>query len=171
MTSPVLPAAIDSAGNCKVQFVTTIADPSAPTEDEANAVSGFDASCYFTADGWAMTTDEQVLTDDRLCSRAVFEGVGTYTDKLQVKYVFRQQDPDADDNKPFKIWKRTSTGFYLVRYGTAFEPDMAADDYVDVIPVQFDTQTKVQGAKNEMQKIMQNVRITGLVQRDVQIVA
>jgi hypothetical protein len=170
MTSPV-PAAVVSDGNLKVFFTPTIADPSNPTVAECTSVSGFDVSCYFTDDGWAATVNENVVTDGRLCSREVFEGVGTSTNQLAIKYVYRQQDMASATNKAYIQFRKFSTGFFVTRAGTAFEPDIAAGDVVNVYPAVFDTQVPVTGASNEMQKIAQNVRISNNVQRDVVVIS
>lgn len=171
MTTATLPAAITSDGNWKVWYATTIADPLNPTVAELTADTGFDATCYLTGDGWNPSTDEQVVTDERACSRQTFEDLGRYTDKLQVKYVYQQQAPTADDNLAYRSWKRGTRGFLFYRGGAAFEDDIAAGDIGDLIPVAFDTQQKVPAAGNEKLKIMQNVRVTGPVIRDVVVVA
>jgi len=170
MTSPV-PVAVTSDGNVKVVFVTTLADPANPTVAEATAVSAVDLSCYLTNDGLAPSTDESNITDARLCSRQVFEDIGQFTDKLQVKYIYRQQEPEAADNQAFIVLKRGVIGYVLVRWGTPFEPDLAATDIVDVMPVTCNVQQKQTPADNEKLKIMQNLLITNTVQRDVAIVA
>jgi hypothetical protein len=170
MTAPI-PVAITSDGNLKVVYVPTLADPTAPTATEVTAVDTVDATCYLTGDGWAQTTDEQVVTDERLCSRQTFEDLGRFTDKLVLKYIFRQQEPTAVDNKAFNVFKRGVEGYLVARWGLAFEGDLAAADIVDVIPVVFDTQQKQTVAPNEKLKVMQNARITSTVQRDVVIVA
>lgn len=171
MTQPLLPAAITSDGNVKVAFIETIADPANPTVAELTAVSAVDLSCYLTGDGWAPSTDESVVTDDRLCSRQTFEDLGRFTDKLQLKYVYRQQDPTATDNKAFSTLKRGTQGYLAARWGAAFEGDFAAGDIVDIIPCTCDTQQKQPAADNEKLKIMQNIRITNLQQRDVVVVS
>jgi hypothetical protein len=171
MTSPTLPAAITSDGNWKVWYATAVADPNNPTVAELTALTGFDATCYLTGDGWNPTTDEQVVTDDRACSRQTFEDLGRYTDKLQVKYIYRQQEPTSATNKAYNVWKRGVTGFLFYRGGTDFAPDIAAGDIGDLIPVVFDVQQKVPATGNEQLQIMQNVRVTGPVIRDVVVVA
>lgn len=170
MTAPV-PAAITSDGNVKVFYTPTLADPANPTVAECTSVSGFDATCYFTDDGWAPSTDENTVTDARLCSRQVFEDIGTFTDKLQVKYIYRAQDPMAADNMAFRTFKRGATGFFIVRFGAAFEDDIAAGDIVDIYPFTCDVAQKQPAAANEKLKIMQDMRITNTVNRDVVVVS
>lgn len=170
MTQPI-PVAVNGDGNIKVVFVTTLADPTNPTVAECNAVSAVELSCYLTGDGWNPSTDEATVTDDRLCSRQTFEGIGRYTDKLQIKYVYRQQDPDAVDNRAFKTLKRGTIGYLIVRWATAYEPDLAADDVVDVIPIECGVQQKQPRGDNEKLKIMQSLPISSTYQRDVVVVA
>lgn len=170
MTSPV-PAAITSDGNVKVFYTPTVADLANPTVAECTSDAGFDVTCYITDDGWNPSTDENVVTDGRLCSRQVFEDIGTYTDKLQVKYIYRPQEPEADDNMAFRTFKRGQTGVFIVRFGAAFEGDIAAGDTVDTIPFTCDVPQKQQAAANEKLKIMQDMRITNTVNRDVVVVS
>jgi hypothetical protein len=170
MTQPV-PAAITSDGNVKVFYTPTIADPLNPTVAECTSDSGFDASCYLTDDGWAPATTENSVTDPRLCSRQIFEDNGTFTDQLVVKYIYRAQDQIASDNKPYLTWQRLTSGFLVVRWGVAYEADMAAADVVDVYQVNFGVQQKQPSASNEKLKIQQTVYCTGPVQRDVTVVS
>ena len=75
-----------------------------------------------------MTTNAQVVTDERRCSRQTVEDIGRFHDQLQIKYVFQQQAPTGVDNMAFRTFKRGTTGFFVPRYGTAFEPDITAGD-------------------------------------------
>lgn len=168
MTQPV---AVVADGNVKIFYTPTVADPLNPTVAECTSASGFDLTCYLTADGWNPSTDTQVVTDDRLCSRQTFERPGRYTDKAQIKYVYRQQDPGDPDNQAFDTLKRLATGFLIVLWGRPFEDDIAAGEIVDVIPFTADVQVKQPSAANETLKIMQDLRITSTVQRDVEVVS
>lgn len=166
-----LPAAITSDGNIKVFFAIAVADTGVPTVAECTAVTGFDFSCYATGDGFTPSSDESDVTDDRLCSTQTFMDIGKFTDKLAIKYVYRQQTPNAADNKAFKVLKRGTVGFFIVRWGIAFGPDLAAGDIVDVYPIVCGVQQKQPRADNEKLKIMQNIPVTGPVMRDVAVVA
>lgn len=170
MTQPI-PAAIPSDGNLKVAFVLTLADPANPTVAELTAASVVDLSCYLTSDGYTPSTDEQVTTDDRLCSRQTFEDVGRFTDHLQVKYVYQGQNPSAVDNKAQTTLVFKAAGYVVERWGKAYEDAFAAADIVNTMPVRCGVQQYQPGAPNEKLKILQNLRITGPQNRAVAVVS
>lgn len=176
------PGSLPSDGNLKVTWVPAIANPAAPTAAELNASSTIDMTCYLTADGWSPGTDEAVITDDRLCSRQTFEKPGRYTDTLSTTYVFRGQGGSAADNRAFTTLKHLTKGFYVTRWGKAYEDAYTADvaatttspaipaDIVDVIPAQLGIQTKQPPEANSVDRLTQRVFVTGPVRRDVKVV-
>jgi hypothetical protein len=165
------PAADLADGSIKVVWVATLADPSAPTATEVNAGTTVDLSCYLTGDGWSQTTDESAVTDDRLCSRKIFERPGRSTDHVDLKYVYRAQAPLASDNKAYITLRDRTEGFLVSRYGRDYEDALAAADIVDVIPAQCGVQQKLPREDNGVLKIGQKVYVTGEIQRDVAIAA
>jgi len=171
MSDAVVPTSIPADGSLKVLWVPTIATPSEPTITEATALTVVDLSCYITADGWTPATDEQVSTDDRLCSRQSFERVGRFTDSLSITYVFQGQEPAATDNKAQSTLRYKELGFVIARWGMDFEPDIEIGDIVDVYVVECGIQQKQPPEANGRQKIMQKLFIRSGTQRDVAIVA
>lgn len=171
MSDAVVPTSIPADGSLKVLWVPTIADPSEPTITEVEALTAVDLSCYITADGWTPATDEQVSTDDRLCSRQTFERVGRFTDTLSVTYVFQGQEPDAEDNKAQATLRHKELGYVIARWGMDYEPDIEIGDIVDVYVVECGVQVKQAPEANGRQKIMQKLFIRSGTQRDVAIVA
>lgn len=165
------PAAIPADGNLKVVYVATIAIPSVPTQAECRAAGIIDLSCYLTGDGFNPSTDEQVVTDERLCSVQTFEEPGRYTDRLDIIYVYQGQALTAADNKAFATLARLTGGYLVCRWGASYSTDLTAANIVDVIPVKAGIQVKGKPEANGKLKIMQRMFITNTVQRNVAIVA
>lgn len=165
------PASVAADGNLKVVWVPAIANPAAPTLAELNAASAIDLSCYLTADGFNPGTEEETVTDDRLCSRQSFARPGRTSDTLEIGYVFRGQDTAAVDNKAFTSLKHLTTGFIVERWGKDYAAAFAAADVVDVKPVQCGVQRKQAPEANSVQRIMQTMHIVGTVRRDVPVPA
>jgi hypothetical protein len=164
------PASVPADGNLKVAFVATIAVPGAPTEAELTAGSVEDLSCYLTGTGYNPSTDEQTITDERLCSRATFERPGRYSDSLEVTYVFNPDSPG--DDVAYQTLAYLEEGYIVTRWGVPYETAFAAGDIVDVTPVQCGIQRKQPGAANSVLMAMQKLFIPSPgVQRDVTVAA
>lgn len=159
------PISISADGSLKVAWVPTIADVENPTQAELTAGSVIDLSCYLTAGGFTPNTDEQVITDDRLCSRQTFERPGRFTDTLEVMYV---HNPDsAGNNVAYTTLAYLTSGYIVSRWGVDYETAFATGDIVDVIPAQAGIQRKSPPEANSVLKVAQKIFITGEVQRDV----
>ena len=163
------PASVPADGNLKVVWVSALADPANPTATELNAGSVVDLSCYLSADGYSPSTDEQSVTDDRLCSRQTYEQPGRFAEGLEVGYVYRQQDPLATDNKAFATLKHLTAGYVATRWGQDYEDAFAATDIVDIYPATCGRQRKQKPTANGVLTIMQKLFITGAVQQDVAV--
>lgn len=170
MTQPV-PTSIPADGSVKVLWVPTIADPTAPTVTELTDTTVVDLSCYLTDDGWQPNTDEQVSTDNRLCSRQTFERIGRFTDQLDIVYVYQGQDLAAADNEAFTTLLHRELGNIVSRWGADYEVPIAADDVVDVAPAECGVQKKQAPEANGRLRIMQKIFIRNTLHRDVTVVA
>lgn len=168
--SDQVPLSIPADGSLKVLWVPAIADVTEPTLDELTDVTVIDLSCYITADGWTPGTDEQVSTDDRLCSRQTYERRGRFTDTLEITYVYQGQEMAATDNKAFSTLRAGELGFVVARWGADFELPMAVADLVDVYPAECGVQRKQPPEANGRLKIMQKIFIRSSTQRDVAVV-
>lgn len=156
-------------GNVKIVWVPTIADPTAPTATEVTGASAKELSCYLTADGWTPGLDEQVITDDRLCSTQTFEQPGRHSRTLVIKYV--ENPTDSTNNVAHDTLIPGTAGFLVERRGATQSTALAADDVVNVWPVkagQYDPQPP---EANSVLKGQQKMFITGSVEMDVSIVA
>jgi hypothetical protein len=163
------PASVPADGNLAVLWVTTIADPDNPTQGELNAASVVDLSCYIIGDGFTPTIDEQVVTDNRLCSTQTFEQPGRFTEGLSVSYVYNIDSPGDDEAR--LALPRATSGFLVCRWGIPYDQAFAADDVVDVWPAKVGVPSKMPPTANGILSIMQRVFMTGAVRRDVTVAA
>ena len=164
------PTAINADGSLKVVWVPTIAVASAPTVAEVTGVSAIDLTCYLTADGFTPATDEQSITDDRLCSRQTFEGRGRFQDSLNIAYVYQAQG-NPTDNKAYETLVAGALGFVVARWAADFEDPLVAADVVDVYPAEAGVQMKAPPEANSKLRVTQKIFIRDAVQRDVAIAA
>lgn len=165
MTQPV---SVPADGALKVAYVPTIADTENPTVAELTAGGVVELSCYLTAGGYTPNTDEQVIADDRLCSRQTFERPGRYTDTLEIMYVHNPDSPG--NNVAYTTLAYLTTGYLVARWGVDYEAAFATGDIVDVIPIQAGIQRKAPPEANSVLKASQKMFVTGKVQRDVVVV-
>ena len=154
-------------GNVKVAFVPTLADPSAPTVTELTAVGVIDLSCYLTADGWTPGLDEQVVSDERLCSTQTFEQPGRSSRTLGIKYV--ENPTSATDNKAYTTLEPGTSGFLVQRRGVAHSGAFAASDKVDVWPGTAGKYDPQPPEANSVLKVAQKWFVTGTVQQGASV--
>lgn len=165
------PGRVPAAGSLKVLWVPAIADTTAPKLTELAASGAFDATCYFTRDGFADSTTSTPIEDDRLCTIQSYKATGTLATDLQVTYAGDPQNATPTDNKAYAGWKRNTDGFFVARWGLLFSQALAIGDVVDVYPVTCDEQIKLPPEANSILKIRQDMLLSGDVQRDVELVA
>lgn len=156
-------------GNVKVAWVAALADPSAPTTAELTGAGVKDLSCYLTADGWSPSLDEQVVTDDRLCSTQTFEQPGRHSRSLVIKYV--ENPTDTANNVAYATLVPGTSGFLVERRGDAQAGAFASGDVVNVWPVkagQYDPQPP---EANSVLKAQQKMFVTGTVEMAATVAA
>lgn len=155
-------------GNVKVAFVSTIADTTAPTATELATGTIKELSCYLTGDGWNPGLDEQVVSDDRLCSTQTFEQRGRSTRSLTITYI---ENPTSDTgNLAFTTLAPGTTGYLVERRGTAYSTAFAADDVVNVWPITAGEYLQQPPEANSVLKVQQKMFVTGTVQIGVDVV-
>ncbi len=164
MTAPL---SVLGDGNVKVSWVTTLTSQTAPAITELNAASSVDLSCYLTADGLTTGSDEQGVTDDRLCSVQTFEKPGRFSDTMELMYVYQPQVPSAADNKAYFTLVHLSTGFIVIRWGKAYASAFVATDRVNVMPATCGVQREQPPEANSVLKIAQKIWVSGQVRRNV----
>jgi hypothetical protein len=164
------PASVTSDGMVRVDWVATLLDPAVPALSELEAGTSVDLSCYLTDTGLAPATNEETVTDNRLCSRQTFARAGRFADTLSLSYVYNIEVP-ADDLARITLTHLTE-GFLVARWGVDYEDPWAAGDVVDVYPVQCGVPIKNAPTANTPLTITQMMHITAPgVQRDVVVVA
>ncbi|MEU8158045.1 hypothetical protein AB0B94_30700 [Micromonospora sp. NPDC048986] len=156
MTQPV---SIPADGNLRVTYVATLADPTTPTLAELNAGTSKDFSCYITGDGFATSLDEQVVADNRLCSRATYERPGRWQKTMTTTYVHNPASPT--NNVMYLTLTYLVTGFVVARWGVPYEQPWAEDDLADVYPIQAGKPMKNPPAENAVLTVTQKLFITG----------
>jgi hypothetical protein len=164
-----IPPGVSADGSVKVQYVVTIADTSAPkVATEIKAASSVEASCLLTKDGFAPDATTSQASDERLCSKQVFEDYGTVTYTLaDITYVYDVQNPTSASNKFYAAVPEGSTGFLVVRWGQDADDDWAVGDVVDVYPVKMGPQIKQPPETNSKLKVKQKPFVVGNVAIDV----
>ena len=163
------PLSVPADGHQAVWWVPALADPEHPTVAEMTSGSVIDASCYLTAEGWTPETDEQTVTDDRLCSVASYEQPGRIQHSLMISYVHNPDSPA--DNELYLALTRLTTGYFVSRTGVPYDQAVAAGDIVDVYPAKMGYRRKQPGTANSVLTVQQKPFITGPVVQDAVVVA
>ncbi|MFG2046135.1 hypothetical protein ACGFIW_01725 [Micromonospora sp. NPDC048935] len=164
-----MPNSVPADGNQAVWWVPALADPENPTVAELTAPSVIDASCYLTAEGWTPETDEQTVTDERLCSTSTYEQPGRLQHSLNVSYVHNPDSPA--DNELYLALTRLTTGYWVARIGVPYDQAVTAGDIVDVYPAKMGWRRKQPGTANSVLTVTQKPFITGPVVQDAVVVA
>jgi hypothetical protein len=159
-------------GNQKVLLVPAIADLEAPTVTELTAAGVVDVSCYLTGDGFTPSLSEQVITDERLCSKQTFEQPGRSQYGLEVVYIDNTNAPNAaTDNKAKETLEPGTAQYLVVRRGKDFESAIATGDKVTIYPIKPGKYNEMPGEANSVLKIGQKLFVTGEVRTSVAVVA
>jgi len=144
MAAPVKPALKRAYGNDAWGFVPAVADIDAPTVAELTAAGGFNLSCSLFGEQEGMSTSTEKVTLPRiLCETDQYEvnGSTTYT-MADLMISFQPQAASGADGK--KAWETLTdgiSGYLWRRQGVAATDDLAAAQFVDIIPVMLGTKT------------------------------
>lgn len=166
-----VPASVPADGNLMALFVPALADPANPTVGELQGGTVVDLSCYLTSDGLQPGGDEQNVPDPRLCTRQDFERPGRFTDTLELRYIYRPQEPASPTNKAYSTLVQSVQGYVVTRWGLPYETAIAATQIVDVYPVQAGVQRKQPPEANSVFRVNQKMFVTGVVERDQAVAA
>jgi hypothetical protein len=157
---------IISDGMTKVTWVLTIADPAAPTATILNA--GVSLEALITPDGYNITQTVDRVDAGSLASTQDAELIGRT--KSGGSLTFKHQ---GDDNPPWTTFAKVSNayprGFLVTRFGVPAIQPFAADDSVDVLPVE-GIRGRLPSAKNEVMKFTVEISSTGDRQESVAVV-
>jgi len=140
MAEPLRPPATKTFGRENWLFVPAIADPSAPTVSELTAVSALDITRIVFA-STARPTQSTNVTEAarRLGDTVVGQNIGTSTvTGGEMRYAFADQAAaGADGKKLFEKIPGGTAGYLVQRKGVARATAVAADQFVNVYPVEF----------------------------------
>lgn len=157
-------------GYVAVRVLPAVANLDAPTLAEWNA--GIDISCYLTPDGYTPSVDQQVATDERLCSTQTFEQPGRITNSLDLIYIDNTNSPNEEtDNKAKDTLVPGSEHVIGVRRGMPYAAAAATGQKVTLFPVKPGVYSELPGEANSVLKIGQKQFVTGSVSRSVALAA
>lgn len=159
-------------GNIKTVLVTALANPAAPKLTELTGGTVTDISCYLTPGGFALTTDQATITDERECSTEVFGQPGRKTYSLSITGIDNtNSDNEADSNELVDALVEGQQLYAVRRRGKAFDAPFATGDKVSVIPFKAGVKSEVAAEANSVLRSMWSSFITGGVEVDVAVVA
>ncbi len=143
MVAPSKPQKVQANGKDSWFWAQEIADINAPTDDEINALSAANISCYLLAEQDGVTANvEKVALARLLCETSTTEGLGEQTWSLaDLTGVFDPQAPVGDVSKlAWSLFQDSITPGYLVRRQgvVAFQdnPEVTPGQFVDVFKVE-----------------------------------
>ncbi len=116
-------------GNIKTVLVPAVADLSAPTVTELTGQDVIDISCYLVRNGFALTTDQQVITDERECDRIVRQAPGSVNPSLEITGI-DNTNSEHTENELAEALTEGSTWVAVRRRGKAHEDAFDAGDIV-----------------------------------------
>lgn len=159
-------------GNIKTVLVTTLADTGAPKLTELTGGTVTDISCYLTPGGFALTTDQATITDERECSTEVFGQPGRKTYSLALTGIDNTNSAnEGDSNELVDALVEGQQVYAVRRRGKAFDEAFATGDKVTVIPFKAGVKSEVAAEANSVLRSVWASFITGGVEVDVAVVA
>lgn len=160
----IFPVSYQGAGRVRVQWVKTLAVPSAPTLAEIDGATSFDATCYFQSEAFEITHEQERVDDTRLCDETTRESFGRSTFGIEeLAYIYDPNDntPNTPGNLAKGAFGTGESGYFVTRFGPASSADFAAEQIVEVYSVQFGTQHKtVPAGENAKFTITQPLSMT-----------
>lgn len=152
----------DDHGN--LLWVTTIADPSAPTAAELNA--GIRITYGITPDGVNHTETVQTITTGRWTLGQALEIESRIDDTVELTYVYGRGDAETDVQAV--LGTKGTKGFFVKSLGYESGHVFEAGDVINaIIPATIGTSRDVPPAANtELAKIVK-LNVSGKVQREV----
>ena len=144
MAAPIKPALRKAFGKDAWGFVPAVADIDAPALAELTATGGFNLSCSLFGEQEGVSASTEKVTLPRLlCETETYEVNGSTTFSMaDFQISFQPQAASGSDGK--KAWETLAdgiSGFLWRRQDVDAPDDLAAGQFVDVIPVQLGTKT------------------------------
>lgn len=143
MAAPVKPRKHQARKKDAWWLVPAVADTSAPTALEINAVGGIYATCFLLEDqGGVSKTVNKVTLAALLCEDATSEGLSPASFSMSdiVGVLDPQAGPTDADKKLFEFLRDGFTGYAIRRQNVVNDTSDAVTvgEYVDVVPVDID---------------------------------
>lgn len=176
MAAPIKPALKQALGNEAWGFMPAVADLTTPTVAELTAAGGFNLSCsVFGEQGGLSSTTAKVSLPRLLCETTTYQVNGeTSYEMADLMISFQPQAAAGSDGK--KAWETLTdgiAGFLFYRQDIASSTDIAAGQFVNVIPVQLGVKTPTTtGTGNEaVYAFTQPASVTGKPAFNVEVTA
>lgn len=142
-----------SDGMIRTVLVAALADPTAPTVAELTAGTTVDISCYLTPGGFAATTDQATIADERECSTEIFGQPGRKTRGLQVTGIDNTNSAnDVAFNALVDMMVEGVAIYAVRRRGIPFDTAFASGQLVDVWPFKPGVKQEVAAEANSVQR-------------------
>lgn len=133
-----------------------------PTLTELKSDAFVDITYDLTAgSGWAETTSQETINDDRLTLSEVFSEPGKVTNGLSLSYVYGDETATADD-----LLVEKETFVAAVRWAVPHEQELAATDKFDFWVIKAGAKQRDQAAANAVFTKTQVMYPKAKVQRD-----
>lgn len=177
MAAPIRPNGVQTFGKEKWVFVPTIADDTAPTATELTAGTVLDVTGYLYADGFDGFTAEpsRVSAPRRVYDTIQYQTLGITSFSMgDLTYSYGPQSAAASDpKKAMEKLVEGATGYMVRRFGLDADTELAAGQFVDLVPVALGPQVPIKTASDETGEaaIRQAVAVTGAIQTNVVIAA
>lgn len=151
-------------GNIRTVILTTEpVNPSAPTVAELNA--GVDISCYLTPGGFALTTDQGTIADERECSTQTFGAPGRKTYGLTITGIDNTNSANEDEyNDLVDALPEGAQRFAYRRRGLPYETPFAASQKAWLVPFVAGVKGEVASEANSVLRSVWTAFITGDVE-------
>jgi len=149
----VAPASILTAGKTLSDITLT----------QLNAASFVDITYDLTAgSGWAETTSQETISDDRLTATETFAQPGKTTNGLTVQYVYGDESAKADD-----VLVEDEKLIFAVRWATDHDENITATSKFDFWMTKAGRKQRDQAAANSVFTKTQVIYPLAKVERDV----
>jgi hypothetical protein len=164
MTLEATPLSVASDGNMRIAFVPTGSNPLSVAILTGGTTKLITYS--LTPDGWNRGVTENSIDDPRLSLKQTFSRPGTFTESLEITYVYG----DAADVAKIALVEGTA-GFFVERRSLPNATDWTIAQKVDVLQILCGKQRKNAPAANGIQTITQTIYLTGVTQIDQALIA
>lgn len=144
-----------SDGKTRVAWVTSIANPAAPTVAELTA--GLDLTPRITPDGLKIDPSTADVDNSSLASRFDTKEVGRvgFENELTLK-----RGSTVQEDLPYQTLLYGVHGYLVVRRGIDYETAWASDQNVEVYPTACGEPANVSPAANEVMKFVSPQKVT-----------